>query len=101
MATNRVSGIQKQVFALYRTVLRAALQKDRETVGGKLGALLAHKNDSTLPSTSTSYAATEFRKQSLAVKRSEFKKIEYMIRKAEKQVKLLQMPGVKVVGRTN
>jgi hypothetical protein len=99
MAVARLSGVQKQVFALYRTVLREATKKDRETMAAstKFGSLLSKQNGST---TSTSYAASEFRRQAGTVKRSEFKKIEYMIRKGEKQVKLLGMPGVKLVSGT-
>jgi hypothetical protein len=53
-------------------------------------------------STTTFYASREFRKQSATVKRSDFKKIEYMIRKGEKQLKLLRMPGVlKVEGKSS
>lgn len=48
--------------------------------------------------TTTSYACAEFRRQSKLVKRSDFKAIEYRIRKGEKHLKLLQMPGVQTVG---
>lgn len=49
------------------------------------------------PRSVTAFAAHEFRRQAMTAKRSDFKKVEYMIRKGEKQIKLLRMPGVKVV----
>lgn len=84
------SGLQKQVLALFRQILRAARHKDHPE-----RALAALLHDGT---TTTSFASNEFRRQCASVKRSEFKKIEYMIRKGEKQLKLLRMPGVTVVG---
>jgi hypothetical protein len=51
--------------------------------------------------TTTAYAAQEFRRQAAMVKRSDFKKVEYMLRKGDKQIKLLQMPGVKLVSGVN
>jgi hypothetical protein len=56
--------------------------------------------DPTIQRTTTAYAINEFRKQALSVNRSDFKKIDYMIRKGEKQIKLLRMPGVKLVRTT-
>jgi hypothetical protein len=52
-------------------------------------------------STTTAFAAQEFRRQSAMVKRSDFKKVEYMLRKGDKQIKLLKMPGVKLVSGVN
>lgn len=96
MSTRKLSGLQKQVLALYRTILREAAKKDRQVANQKLPmtSLLANNK------TTTSYAKDEFRRQSQAVKRSDFKGIEYRIRKGEKQVKLLRMPGVTVVSGT-
>jgi hypothetical protein len=107
MTPVRQSGVQKQVYALYRSVLRQAYAKDREALASR-SVDNAGEDDcsfvacrfSKIPGsdgdavTTTSYAAAEFKRQALTVKRSEFKKIEYMIRKGERQVKLLQMPGV-------
>lgn len=100
MSTRRLSGIQRDVLALYRKVLRETLKKDRETLATdkvSLPALLANNRSDN---SSTSFASDEFRRQAAAIKRSDFKRIEYMIRKGEKQIKLLRMPGVKVVGGT-
>lgn len=47
--------------------------------------------------TTTSHARAEFRRQAESVRRSDFKTIEYKIRKGRKHVNLLQMDGVKVV----
>jgi len=73
----RLSGLQKQVFALYRSTLSEAAQKDRQ------------RQDATIPftsllqnsdSTTTSYAKTDLQRQAQSVKRSDFRKIEYMLR---------------------
>lgn len=108
----RHSGMQKNVFSLYRKILREAAKKDRTTTNNLQGngnhhhvsfESLLNKNHAITgnkTSTTTSFAAAEFRRQALEVKRSDFQKIEYLIRKGEKQIKLLQMPGVKIVGGT-
>ena len=104
-----LSGLQKEVLALYRKVLREAHHKDcqalsttKEQQRPSLAYLLGRKRRQNDPSTTTRYAVEEFRRQAQSVKRSDFKRIEYLIRKGEKQVKLLQMPGVKhVLGSQN
>lgn len=97
----KLSGLQKDVLSLYRTILREAVKKDRGAVEEGLGSvsmtsLLAAGDGGT----STSYAREAFRREAASVKRSDFKGIEYRVRKGYKQVKLLQMPGVKVVSGT-
>lgn len=105
--TSRHSGLQKDVLALYRKILREAVKKDRKhelTSASRTGGnqpsfsslLLDGRRNGE--STSTAYAAAEFRRQAETVKRSEFKRVEYMIRKGEKQIKLLRMPGVTTIG---
>ena len=76
-------------------MLRQALAKDRDVATASHNAM----SDLTIPKlisakeeSSTGFAASEFRKQAGAVLRSDFKRIEYMIRKGEKQIKLLKMP---------
>ena len=97
----KLSGLQLEVLSLYRTLLREAAKKDAAVMASSQSSSLAsfvdliHKEG-----TSLSYAKTEFRKQAMDVKRSDFKTIEYKMRKTQKQIKLLQMPGVKVVGGT-
>ena len=108
--SKRISGVQRDVLACFRRVLRAAVSKDRklalaqQEIGSSadsrkerpsVGALLQTS------SSSTSYASKEFRRQAASTKRSDFKKIEYMLRKADKQIKLLSMPGVTVVTGTS
>ena len=100
MMSPRLSGLQKEVLSLYRRILREAFKKDLSSSSAaapKFVAFLQGKDQSS-STTSTKYAAQEFRRQAGSVSRSDFKRIEYMIRKGEKQVKLLQMPGVKVIG---
>ncbi len=87
------SGLQKEVLALYRTLLREASKKDRvgtisETASSFSSLLVAS-------SSSTAHVRDEFRKQALQVSRKDFRTIEYKIRHGYKQIKLLQMPGVK------
>mmetsp|Transcript_40509 Transcript_40509/g.116452 ORF Transcript_40509/g.116452 Transcript_40509/m.116452 type:complete len:101 (-) Transcript_40509:463-765(-) len=93
-----LSGLQREVLGLYRAVLREALKKDRnaEVPGGSATSLLSAWAN---PKSSSSYARQEFRRQSQTVKRNDFKTIEFKIRAGHKQVKLLKMPGVKVVGK--
>ena len=92
--STRLSGMQKEVLALYRTIMREAFKKD-ELVESSFIELL------TTEGTTTHYARQEFRKQAYQVKRTDFKLIEYKMRKGQKQVKLLKMPGVKVVNATS
>lgn len=109
----RLSGIQQDVLSLYRRILRETARKDRrEHSGGTdisqsfhfLSLLGKNKNAnaaaSLISNHSTAYASAEFRRQADTAKRSDFKKIEYMIRRGDKQIKLLRMPGVKVVSGT-
>jgi hypothetical protein len=98
----KLSGLQNEVLSLYRTILREAVKKDREFAEEGLAnlPLTALLKSGGTGCTTTSYAREEFRRQAGAVKRNDFKGIEYRIRKGEKQVKLLRMPGVKVVSGT-
>lgn len=99
--TSRVSGIQRDVFSLYRRVLRQALQKDRLLVSSSSSSTELSLPKLLQQSTSTVYYAVhEFRRQATSVTRSDFKRIEYLIRQGDKQIKLLNMPGVRRVVRT-
>lgn len=95
---SRLSGLQKEVLQLYRQILREAMAKDR-----KMSSQHRQTMNQLLSSsdTSTSYACNEFRKQASMVRRSDFKTIEYKIRKGRKQLQLLKMPGVNLVGGTS
>ena len=105
--TSRLSGLQKDVLALYRSILREAIHKDRKTlpISDKnipVNQLLSPSSgsSSSSSSSSTAYARDKFRREALAVRRSDFKTIEYKIRKGKKQLVLLKMPGVNLVGGT-
>ncbi|VEU33775.1 unnamed protein product [Pseudo-nitzschia multistriata] len=89
------SGIQKEVLALYRTLLREATKKDR-MVAGKSSRRPASFTDLLFAndSSSTAHARDEFRKQASRLRRNDFRTIEHKIRHGYKQIKLLQMPGV-------
>ena len=93
-----LSGLQKEVLALYRVVIREALKKDILQLSGDSPSLPRLYEFWKDPSTSSSFAKEEFRKQVSTVKRSDFRTIEYKLRHGYKQVKLLKMPGVKLVG---
>ena len=90
----RHSGLQQDVFSLYRRILRVAKEKD--IANGRNGSKLLDFFQSE-EKTTASYAREQFRKEAKAVKRSDFKTIEYQIRRGDKQLKLLKMPGVKGV----
>lgn len=95
---SRLSGLQKDVLALYRKILRQAVFKDRQlssptTTPQSLCQLLSINSNST-----TAYARGQFRKEASLVRRSDFKRIEYKLRKGEKQLTVLSMPGVNLVG---
>lgn len=92
----RLSGLQKSVLALYRSTLREATRKDRQ-LQVKDDAIASFPFLLQKEQTTCHYARSEFRKQAQSVKRSDFQKIEYMIRKGKKHLKLLKMPGTKVV----
>ena len=93
----RLSGLQKDVLALYRSILRETIRKDRKPLAVEnhlpLNQLLSPSSNS-----STSFARDKFRKEASVVKRSDFKTIEYKLRKGQKQLNLLKMPGVNLVG---
>jgi len=97
------SGIQKEVLALYRTLLREASKKDRlaaattatssspaTQIEASFYSLLLDESDSS----STNHVRYEFRRQASKVSRKDFRGIEHKIRHGYKQIKLLQMPGV-------
>lgn len=70
----RHSGLQKDVLNLYRSMLRAAREKNSSTY---------------------SAVRAQFRASACSVRRRDFGKVEHMIRKGQKDLKLLQMPSFK------
>jgi succinate dehydrogenase assembly factor 1 len=95
----RLSGLQKDVLALYRSILRETIRKDRKKPDNP-NYNLSFVQLLSSPESSSSFARNKFRTEAGLVKRSDFKTIEYKIRKGQKQLKLLKMPGVSVVGGT-
>ena len=102
------SGLQKEVVALYRRVLREVIKKDRSSTAVSYASRsICESNPGTAPDTPliidllkdpecmTARARQEFRKQASQVSRKDFRTIEHKIRHGYKQIKLLQMPGVK------
>lgn len=109
---SRLSGLQRDVLALYRSILREAVRKDRRgssslpsstarnnAVGShpQFGEMLSPSGGGERRST-TAFARDQFRREASEVRRSDFKLIEYKIRKGRKQLELLKMPGVYLVG---
>mmetsp|Transcript_2411 Transcript_2411/g.6471 ORF Transcript_2411/g.6471 Transcript_2411/m.6471 type:complete len:109 (-) Transcript_2411:831-1157(-) len=97
------SGLQTEVLALYRALLRQAATKDRSTGSNNtlsFAELVWNASDAgttvagTSSRTATSHARNEFRRQAAASSRKDFRGIEHKIRHGYKQIKLLQMPGV-------
>ena len=72
------SGIQRDVLKLYRSFLRAARSKAPETRGQV-----------------ETVVKTRFRQDAAAVKRTDFRAIEFRLRNGRKQLKLLENPNVK------
>ena len=96
----RHSGLQKEVFSLFRKILRVAAEKDRALLPASTRPQHFFVSVRNSENTSTAYACKEFRRQASQVKRSDFKRIEHMIRKGEKHLKLLKMPGVQNIRGT-
>lgn len=94
----RFSGLQKDVFSLYRTILRESAKKDRlSSSSSRFVSILSLWLN---PDSTASYARREFRHSASKTPKNDFRTIEYKIRHGYKQVKLLQMPGVKLVSGT-
>ncbi len=74
----RYSGLQKDVFKLYRELIRCAKSKDSS------GALL-------------STVRTQFRVKAYDIQRNDFKLIEHSLRWGYKQKTMMEMPGFKGV----
>lgn len=70
------SGLQMEVLRLYRMLLRTAKAKDPVS-----------------PYHFVAYVRGEFRKSAGTVKRTDIKKIEFLIRQGIKQNTMIQMPG--------
>ncbi|KAJ7280482.1 hypothetical protein O6H91_19G038400 [Diphasiastrum complanatum] len=68
----RLSGLQRQVLSLYRSLLRAARLKSPE----------ARVNIEAIVS-------SEFRKQASSVDKKDFVRIEHLLRKGTKQLEML------------
>ena len=72
----RLSGMQKQVLALYRGFLRAACSKSPED---------RHRIES--------FVSAEFRRNSKLVDRKNFLYIEYLLRRGKKQLEQINSPA--------
>ena len=99
-----LSGLQREVLALYRALLREAIKKDAKQLQQHAVPkssiikmeMFSRGSDATTAST-VSTVRDEFRRQCYNVDRKDYKRIEHQLRQGYKQVKLLQMPDVKMV----
>jgi len=90
-----LSGLQKKVLALYRTLLRASIKKDHIIQNIPTGT----RNEPLLKllldeGTTTQNTRSQFRSTADSMSNREFERIEYSIRKGEKFLQLLDMEGV-------
>jgi hypothetical protein len=121
-----LSGLQRNVLSLYRSLLRISYQKDlcaakasnsstsdrveHDSVSRCLSSSSSSQSritflsclqnnivENSTSTTSVHYTRQEFRRRAASVKKTDFKTIEHMVRKGEKHIKLLKMPGVKVI----
>lgn len=103
LATTKRSGLQKQVFALYRKLLRTSNAKDNDTatpqlqVQDKQPSILKYLSD---PESTTFATQKQFRNKASQLKRRDVDRIEYNIRQGEKYLNLLQMSGVTSIRRS-
>lgn len=73
----RLSGMQKQVLGLYRSLLRAARSKPAES-----------RRDIEL------FVGSEFRKNAKTIDKKSFQTIEYLLRRGQKQLEMLKSADV-------
>ena len=103
LATTKRSGLQKQVFALYRKLLRTSNAKDNDTATTPLQvqdqpSILKYLSD---PESTTFATQKQFRNKASQLKRRDVDRIEYNIRQGEKYLTLLQMSGVTSIRRSS
>lgn len=81
------SGLQLDVFKLYRNLLRAGYkhQKSHQVLENRLIKVIKKK----------------FREDARSIDKHDFNRIEYAIRRGYKQVKLIQMPGFAMAHAVN
>lgn len=102
----RLSGLQRDVLALYKALLKSALSKQASQDGSKRsGALYQlgtyNKCDyyyvKCVSCSSIFYLTTtvtkEFREKAANVARTDYRTIEHLLRYGYKQKKLIEMPG--------
>ena len=78
----KYSGLQKEVFSVYRQIIREALKKsDREISQGII-----------------ELARRQFKEKAKTIRKTDYQTIEHSIRDARKKLKLIQMPGFRRVG---
>uniref|UniRef100_A0A7S3VG71 Uncharacterized protein n=1 Tax=Chaetoceros debilis TaxID=122233 RepID=A0A7S3VG71_9STRA len=103
LATTKRSGLQKQVFALYRKLLRTSNAKDNDIATTPLQvqdqpSILKYLSD---PESTTFATQKQFRNKASQLKRRDVDRIEYNIRQGEKYLTLLQMSGVTSIRRSS
>lgn len=93
----RLSGLQKDVLALYRALIRSASRKSDPVVKQNLvnvGKYTSLFSASTLLKVLSFCAVKmQFREDARSVKKNDYQSIEHMLRHGYKQKKVLEMPG--------
>ena len=80
--TVKYSGLQKEVFSVYRQIIREALKKEDPAVSQGI----------------IDVARRQFKDKSKEIRKTDYQTIEHSIRDARKKIKLIQMPGFRGVG---
>lgn len=87
------SGLQKEVIALYRKILRTCHAKDKSTKGAPDTPFLQSLSG-TSTETTLSAMRTKFRKHSGELSSRDHLRIEHHIRQGKKYIKMLNMEGI-------
>ncbi|EFA84815.1 hypothetical protein PPL_01808 [Heterostelium album PN500] len=96
----RYSGVQKQVLSLYRNFIRQSLKNDRLNSGSSSSS--SGSGEQSYPM--TSYIQSQFRTKAKSISRRDISKIEMMLLKGQRQLKLIKsqgMSGFSVVNSPN
>eukprot|EP01132_Coremiostelium_polycephalum_P000658 gene658-813_t len=90
----RLSGLQKEVVSLYRKFIRVSIQKDKKNLQEQSNNhQTTTTTSSSLPPTQqsslTQYIRNQFRQKAKSISRREISKIEVLVLRGKRQLKLL------------
>ncbi len=103
MVRKRLSGLQKDVLALYRRCLRAAISKgDEQAKVSAVGFVTQEfRKNVSFARLQPTHVSVAFHAQATTVKRSDVQRIEYLIRKGVKQLETFSAADVSGFGGTH